>query len=822
MANVDEAVKQLERTRPIMDQDDLPKEVRSQVVLANAEFLFWRGHINEAVELYESVLGQYQELPRDVEMLKGFVKMGWTYGAAGETDRGVDLIMAVRERARELQARDLERYATLIQVIILADAGRIDEGQSLLEEVFSTPEEYLDHYTLWPGNGKRAYFAFLRGEHKKAFQYLCKAWENSLAMGTPHHRGPDNLEIMLDLEEEGLIHPEWNFDSDVERLLKWPDAYMRGVAYRFRAQKRLRRAEASEAVKADLQTSMDLLAESGAKLELANTRVQMARVLIAENKVPAAEKLLRSAWEVYSRVNPNLFPRDMEAYLDRTSKNALWVESLLAIGDAMGSMLTKKEFLGQIINQAMRIASAERGVVFLKQDGKLEMVSSRNLGLTETCSKTFCNQMEMVEKVFESGAELIEKTEDSPSPGTEGTTGGWMGCFPIRVKAKVLGVIFMDCRLAQSRLPESEISLLRIISNQAAVTLENLEAHEVEADLESNLEAEAQFYRETYEGGLPKGHMIGRSKPFKKMMMLINQVAKSDATVMITGETGVGKELVAQAIHQGSARSSGPFIAVNMVSLSPELMASELFGHEKGAFTGASQTRKGRFELASEGTLFLDDIDTFSLDIQAKMLRVLETREFERVGGSRTLKTSFRLVAASNRDIEELVEQGLFRSDFYYRLNVFPIKVPPLRERAEDIPVLAHYFMKMFGKKFGKVFDNISRKDLRHLLDYHWPGNLRELRHVIERAVLLGENGRLVIPSLDMSPVGGNDDEVVLPLKEMEARHIVKALTACRGKISGPGGAAQLLEVKPTTLYSKMKNLGVRREEFTIEKRSYH
>ena len=187
-------------------------------------------------------------------------------------------------------------------------------------------------------------------------------------------------------------------------------------------------------------------------------------------------------------------------------------------------------------------------------------------------------------------------------------------------------------------------------------------------------------------------------------------MAGSDTTVMITGETGVGKDMVAQAIHQHSNRASGPFIAVNLVSLSPELIASELFGHEKGAFTGASQTRQGRFELASRGTLFLDDIDAFSLDIQVKMLRILETKEFERVGGSQTLKTRFRLVAASNRNIEDLVEQGLFRSDFYYRLNVFPIKIPALRERAEDIPALAAYFMEMFGKKFGKQLGKISKK----------------------------------------------------------------------------------------------------------------
>jgi DNA-binding NtrC family response regulator len=301
------------------------------------------------------------------------------------------------------------------------------------------------------------------------------------------------------------------------------------------------------------------------------------------------------------------------------------------------------------------------------------------------------------------------------------------------------------------------------------------------------------------------------------MLNLISRVAKSDTTVMITGETGVGKDLVAQAIHHNSNRASGPFIAVNVVSLSPELIASELFGHEKGSFTGATGSREGRFELASRGTLFLDDIDAFSLDIQAKMLRVLEAREFERVGGTQTIRTRFRLLAASNRNIEELVEKGLFRSDFYYRLNVFPIKVPALRERAEDIPALARYFLEIFGKKFGKQFDRIAKKELDLLMNYHWPGNIRELRHVIERAVLLSKNGRLHIPPLDTSPlrIAGKDDKI-LPLREMEARHILSALARCRGKVTGKGGAAELLDVKPTTLHSMMLRLGIKRDAYKI------
>ncbi len=815
----DVAAKHLEQAWKMLAKHDFPSDVRLQVTVANCELYFWQGFLNKAIERYESVIGNHEKLPADVETLKSCVRLGWTYGNAGETARGVGLIRAVRRKAKELGASDLERYANLILMLILTDAGRIKEGEAFLDEIFKTPADFLDHYILWPGNGKRAYFAYCRGEYEKAFDYQKQAYQNALALGTPHHRGPDNLEVMLGLEERGMVHPEWNFESDINRLLGWPDIYMQGVAYRFRALKAFKKKRSPDRIKADLKQSMELLSRAGAKIELAHAQILMARLQIGEENFSVAEKLLKTAWDVFSRVNPDLFPKDLKPHLDQRSKNALWVDSLVSVGNALSSIRSRDTLLAQIIRQAMRIAGAERGAIFLKQDNKLEMVASRNIESAEFASPAFSDQMDIIEKVFESATEIVSNTAINQKERPKNlNTMGWTACFPIQLKARVMGVIFMGCELARLQLPEDEISLLHIISNQAAVALENMKAYEEIIDLNSSLEAETHFYREAFETSLPHPHMIGRAEPFKKMLNLIQQVAKSDTTVMITGETGVGKDLVAQAIHQNSNRASGPFIAVNVVSLSPELITSELFGHEKGAYTGASESRKGRFELAGEGTLFLDDIDAFSLDIQAKLLRVLETKAFERVGGNRTLKTRFRLVAASNRNIEALVEQGLFRSDFYYRLNVFPIHIPPLRERSEDIPALARYFMTRFGKKFGKHFDTIAKRDLQMLIDYPWPGNIRELRHMIERAVLLSNGGRLIIPPLDTSlSKTCHEDEKILSLKDMEAQHIISALSRCRGKVSGPGGAATLLEVKPTTLYSKMKRLGIERDAYRIK-----
>ncbi|PLX42371.1 MAG: hypothetical protein C0609_09670 [Deltaproteobacteria bacterium] len=817
-----EAGKHLERAWQMLDETEVTDDVRLQLALVDSERLFWQGHIDEAIKRYESVLGNHEELIENVETLRSFVKLGWVYGVAGETARGLGLIRAVRKKAQEMGGKDLERYATLMLVVVLVDAGRVEEAERYLSEVFDLPENLIDTYILWPGNGKRAYFAVLKGDFEGAYGYFNEAWEASKILGSPHHRAADNLEVMLRLERKGIIHPEWNFDSDIERLLEWPDLYMQGVALRYRARKEMEKSGDAERGRADLKRSIELLTRAGARIELAHAQIQMARINMDEKDYKAGEELLKKAWETFSKVNANLFPQDLKPYLDRTSKHSLWVESLLSVGEALSETRTKDDLLGQIIKQAMRISGAERGAIFMGSGSCTALAASRNIVQQELCALPFRAHMEVVETVFETAAEITRQVESFDPEAPERVMDiSWIGCFPVKLRGNVIGVIYLDRGPAALELPEDETALLRIITNQAAVALENVEVFEEINDLKSEMEAETQYFREVAEAAPLGQRMLGRSDSFKKMMNLISRVADSDTTVMITGETGVGKEMVAQAIHRNSGRANGPFIAVNVAALSPELIASELFGHERGAYTGASQMRKGRFELAGGGTLFLDDIDACSLDIQAKLLRVLETRTFERVGGTRTLETNFRLLAASNRDLEDLVGKGLFRSDFYYRLNVFPIRIPPLRERVEDISILAKYFMEMFCKKFGKPTLSMTRGDLDVLKSYHWSGNIRELRHVIERAVLLSRGGRLTIPPLETSPLGvGMDDARIIPLKDMEARYIVKALERTGGKVSGDGGAAELLGVKPSTLYSMMKRLGISRESFKIKKRT--
>ena len=292
-------------------------------------------------------------------------------------------------------------------------------------------------------------------------------------------------------------------------------------------------------------------------------------------------------------------------------------------------------------------------------------------------------------------------------------------------------------------------------------------------------------------------------------------MARTDATVLISGETGVGKELVARAIHRTSNRRDKPFIKVHCSALPESLIPSELFGHERGAFTGATQRRIGRFELADGGTFFLDEVGDLSLDIQVRLLRVLQTKEFERVGGSETIRSNFRLVVATNRNLEQMVKDQMFRADLYYRLAVFPIFVPPLRERKEDIPILAYYFLKLYSKKRRKNFSRIPDSEMQKLLDYDWPGNVRELENIIERGIILNNGTFFRVPQLGGEEMTPGTSEGVVTLRENERRHILKALEKTNWKVRGTGGAAQLLDIPPSTLAFRMKKLGIQRPKRT-------
>jgi transcriptional regulator with GAF, ATPase, and Fis domain len=337
---------------------------------------------------------------------------------------------------------------------------------------------------------------------------------------------------------------------------------------------------------------------------------------------------------------------------------------------------------------------------------------------------------------------------------------------------------------------------------------------EAEEKLKS-LSIETEILREEIRNIYNLEEIVGNSSCILEAMRSVHRVASTNTTVLLTGETGTGKELFARAIHKASPRMDKPLIKLNCAALPASLIESELFGHEKGAFTGAVTRRSGKFGLADEGTIFLDEVSELPLELQAKLLRVLQEGEFDTIGGNKTIKVNVRVIAATNQDLHNLVNAGKFRNDLYYRLNIFPIQIPPLRDRGDDIIRLAEAFLKKFSKQMNKKISGLSLSDRQKLISYRWPGNVRELQNIIERAVITSDDGvlNLNLEKTDSDSISvdeiNNKILTITDLLTLEKENILRAIKICNGKISGPNGAASLLEMPTSTLTSKMKALGI-------------
>ena len=396
--------------------------------------------------------------------------------------------------------------------------------------------------------------------------------------------------------------------------------------------------------------------------------------------------------------------------------------------------------------------------------------------------------------------------------------------LPLISRSHAIGTLNLG-RLRDHAFSEEDVSFLSQVASQVALAVENALAYNEIRELKEQLSKEKLYLEDEIRTEMNPAQIIGGSAPLRKVLKQVETVAPTDSTVLIYGETGTGKELIARAIHDLSSRRGKAFVKLNCAAIPTGLLESELFGHEKGAFTGAIAQRIGRFEVANGGTIFLDEIGEIPLELQTKLLRVLQEREFERLGSSHTLRTDARLIAATNRDLEAMVSEQKFRSDLFFRLNVFPVQVPPLRKRREDIPLLVRHFAQQFSKRMNKVIEAIPLSAMDALSNYHWPGNIRELQNVIERAVIISTGPTLRVDSADLkSPeIGLPEKEAAAPnsktggalhdiLTETERQQILKALTQSNWVVAGPHGAAALLEMKRSTLRLRMQKLRISRK----------
>jgi formate hydrogenlyase transcriptional activator len=389
-----------------------------------------------------------------------------------------------------------------------------------------------------------------------------------------------------------------------------------------------------------------------------------------------------------------------------------------------------------------------------------------------------------------------------------------IACVPLAGLTNPLGIIALGSR-EEDAFSQSDLDLLTQVGNQISLAIENALAYGRLNISRNRLEDEKLYLESEFQSEYNFEDIIGNCPSLRKALEQVSIVAPTDSTVLVVGETGTGKELIARAIHNLSARRNRTFVRLNCAAIPSGLMESELFGYEKGAFTGALAQKRGRIELAHEGSLFLDEIGDIEPDLQPKLLRALQEREFERLGGNRTIKVDVRLIAATNRDLLAMVHKGEFREDLYYRLNVFPIHIPPLRERKEDIPLLVHYFVSLLARKMRKSIHIIPRTAMEAMMDWPWPGNVRELQNFVERSVILTRDETLAAPISELKRRSLPRNTAKAKVHETDREAIIQALRASRGRIAGIGGAAERLGLKRTTLQKRMTKLNISRLEYS-------
>jgi formate hydrogenlyase transcriptional activator len=499
------------------------------------------------------------------------------------------------------------------------------------------------------------------------------------------------------------------------------------------------------------------------------------------------------------------------------------LQFLLEINNLLISQPDYRTLLETICDTVQRIAEADHvGVALYDPDSeqlRLDLIYDRAHGFSTSGAMIPLNES-AAGITFQRGSAGIFRRTEMEQRGwvgaslmkTEGVES--MCCVPLVTRNGKLGTLYVGSP-GPDAFSEGDVTLLGHASTQIAIALENARAYERLASLNAQLVDEKQYLEVELQHEF--GEIVGTSPALRNVLSAVKTVAPTDTTVLLLGETGTGKELFARAIHRLSARRDRPFVRTSVAALPATLLESELFGHEKGAFTGAAVSRAGRLEVANRGTLFLDEVGDIPMEMQPKLLRILQEREFERLGSTRTQRIDVRIVAATNRDFERMIEEGSFRSDLYYRLSVFPITIPPLRERAGDIPALAWRFVTQCARRLGRAVPTIPDAVMDALVRWNWPGNIRELQNVIERAVILSEGGTLVLPFQDLQAKTSKTSTSPKPaatLKDAERETIIRALRESGGVIAGPSGAAARLGLQRTTLQSKMRKLGIKRPSF--------
>ena len=806
----------LEEVRELGDKD-----ISAQSAEFIGTFFFIQGLYRDAVIHYDAALHTETTDSMLLPNLNLPLLLGYSAFLTGQYSRAIGVLDSHWRRAlMDKDAVFATTYRTSLGLLLLMMGYRSQAVQHL-REALEEAREQDNHWSLYEAEGALAYYHFTEGRISEAYDTAVKVWSKSAAPD-PFSRRPiwaHGRDMFYEFHRQGYPPvPGYNFLEEMESILSGVNVHLKGVVRRIKARMAVEENKDLDEAEALLEQSAADLARAGDPIYLAKARIDHSRVRFRRGDRDGARKLALQAWELLSGYPREAFPDDLGSLLNITpaasvsGKKKDILKRFMTMLEEFYPCTNMEEYYLHSIASVSRFFEAERGGLFLFEGETPRLEAGYNLTAAEVQAESFRSNLEQVIRTCREGKPLaVRPGEASPGDVPAGGVSSIL-CLPFeRRQSGLKGVLYFDSTYENTDFMSLDAHRLRRIAEYLGTSADRFDDYFRIADRGGASLESGSGTREGYGEELGEEWEIrGQSPAMVELMGRARQVAESEASVLILGETGVGKELLARNIHAMSARGGGPFVEVDLGSIPETLVESELFGHEKGAFTGADRQKKGRLELAHKGTLFIDEVGDIPKGIQIKLLRTLQERSFVRVGGTRKLVSDFRLVAATNRDLEKAVEEGYFREDLYYRLNVVPLTVPALKERGRDVLVLAQHFLDYYGRKYKKGALAFTEEQKAELRGYSWPGNVRELRNVIERAVILSGGG---VPELSL-PVGvraaqaeGFPDEPTL--EELQRRYIRHVLEKTEGRISGPGGAAEILGLKRTTLYSRMRKLGM-------------
>ncbi|MBI5589963.1 MAG: sigma-54-dependent Fis family transcriptional regulator [Deltaproteobacteria bacterium] len=769
-------------------------------------------HLEKAELLFESSATPFLVHP----MTHLFVGYCATY--LGQFHRAIGSLDHYWRLSRELPDKALSSTIRAVLGMILVRIKKPRKASAHLQQAFKESMETNNAIGLYFCGGGMALQHFLDGRISEAYQLLKQTVaEGSRAGIVRQFSSPWILEMLYEFHRLGFEPiPDFGYSETVEKVLGGVNCHLQGVAFRLRAKDHLIQSAQRSLISEDLTRSAECLRKSGDPVELSKTMLEMARMELMAGDRKKARIIAHEARRLLGGYTEEFFPKEFQHLVENepeptpiADSNEAFFESFLAMIESLYPSESRTEIMAKVLTATSDMFGAERSGLFWFPSGRAtdhpDLRAASSLSAIEINSKNFQPSLDRIIKAYKTKTPLIDTLHIKEFAMGKKTIRSVL-CIPVEVQGLVNGVLYYDNAYLDNAFAFIDLSMAKRLMSHTNMVIERRLAHLKMKEQVSLLSSEKSLRQES-----ENHEIITRSSIMLSLMSQIDQISGIESTILLMGETGTGKELFAKYIHHKSARADGPFVIVDSTTIPENLLESELFGHEKGAFTGADQRKIGRIEIAHQGTLFLDEVGELTLPAQAKLLRALQEKTFNRVGGIQTLSSDFRLITATNRDLSREVARGRFRQDLYYRLNVVPLTLPPLRNREKDAVLLAKHFIAHYAKKYNRQFSPLTPEDEKLISTYSWPGNIRELKNIIERAVILsqGKLFELNMPARQ-SMVAADPFSDRPTLDEIQRRYINYVIQHTEGKISGPDGAAEILGMKRTSLYTRMKALKMR------------